>query len=256
MCYQEGTASHAPSPQKIFRIRWYFSGAVCELSEPKKKAIYAPHQFCTRDVYRRFCGGGAWISGSHICPPRILLRTAISGAGSLKLPDRQMNWVSSSGITCFYSWEEGTKSQPHKVSSQNWLVHDGFEHVALSYLPQHLCASLLQAKNCWALRLHLKLDLNLTAELWARCPETRQDAPYVIHVGNAGSTWIPSLVACRCRECVSSFLVLLRFDGQPASVRGTNAPVWGTDGSVTGTGPFNCTKPLLLEVWFWLQNKG
>ena len=40
-------------------------GSVCELSEPKKKAKYAPPPVCTRDVDRRLCGGGAWISWSE-----------------------------------------------------------------------------------------------------------------------------------------------------------------------------------------------
>ena len=37
-----GTANHASSPQKTFLIRWYFWGVVCESSEPKNKAKYAP----------------------------------------------------------------------------------------------------------------------------------------------------------------------------------------------------------------------
>ena len=32
--------------------------------EPKKKAQYASPKFCTRDVDRRYCGDGAWISQS------------------------------------------------------------------------------------------------------------------------------------------------------------------------------------------------
>ena len=37
---------------------------MCEFSEPKKKAKYAPPPVLHRDVDRQFCGGGAWISGS------------------------------------------------------------------------------------------------------------------------------------------------------------------------------------------------
>ena len=55
-----------------------FGGVVCELSEAKKKTKYAPPpKFCTRDVDCRFCGGGAWISGSETirnptkCQPKI-----------------------------------------------------------------------------------------------------------------------------------------------------------------------------------------
>ena len=36
---------------------------MCELSELKRQNTHHP-QFCTRDVDRRFCGGGAWISRS------------------------------------------------------------------------------------------------------------------------------------------------------------------------------------------------
>ena len=35
---------------------------MCEWSEPKNKENTHHHEFCTRDVDRRFCGGGAWIS--------------------------------------------------------------------------------------------------------------------------------------------------------------------------------------------------
>ena len=40
---------------------------VCELSDSeltKTAKCALPPQFCTRDVDRRFCGGGAWISRS------------------------------------------------------------------------------------------------------------------------------------------------------------------------------------------------
>ena len=58
-----GTANHAPSPQKIFLIGWYFWGVVCELSEPKRRQIRTT-KFCTRDVGYQLCGGGARISRS------------------------------------------------------------------------------------------------------------------------------------------------------------------------------------------------
>ena len=47
-----GQPNHAPSPQKIFLMN---------LRERQK--THHP-QFCTGDVDRRFCGGGAWISRS------------------------------------------------------------------------------------------------------------------------------------------------------------------------------------------------
>ena len=45
----------------------FFGGVVRELSEPKKRQKIGTHpQFCTRDVDRRFCGSGTWISRSGL----------------------------------------------------------------------------------------------------------------------------------------------------------------------------------------------
>ena len=55
---------------------------VCELLEPKKSQKTHYPQFCIRDVDRRFCGGGAWISRSDPCQAA---RLASSGCSLLKI---------------------------------------------------------------------------------------------------------------------------------------------------------------------------
>ena len=66
--YRGPPTTHHPHkrPSSSGGIFW---GVVCELSEPKKKQNTHHPQFRTRDVDRRFCGGGAWISRSDIRRP-------------------------------------------------------------------------------------------------------------------------------------------------------------------------------------------
>ena len=64
-----------------------FGGVVCELLEPKRTATYAPPLFRTRDVDRRFCGGGAWTSRSANSFPRFQGHAKLVGPQRIHVED-------------------------------------------------------------------------------------------------------------------------------------------------------------------------
>ena len=65
--YRGPPTTHHPHKRPSSSGGIFLGGVVCELSEPETKAKSTHHpQFCTRDVDRRFCGGGAWISRSEV----------------------------------------------------------------------------------------------------------------------------------------------------------------------------------------------
>ena len=58
-------------PTKDLLHQVVFLGGWCANFRNLRKRQHTHHpQFCTRDVDRKFCGGGAWISGSDRSGPR------------------------------------------------------------------------------------------------------------------------------------------------------------------------------------------
>ena len=69
-------------PTKDLPHQVVFLGGWCaNCRNPRKRQNTHHPQFCTRDVDRRFCGGGAWISQSDETLTRHLLWEVLNGVG-------------------------------------------------------------------------------------------------------------------------------------------------------------------------------